>query len=137
MKKISIFSLMLAILLLIGCNATKQPVDLVLKNGTIYTENDKSPKAEAVAVKDGKIVFVGTNKEAEKYIGEKTKVNDLQGKTVLPSFIDSHTHPGLVAMTSGNAELAKYQLPTTSKKDTYDYLRKIAKENPKLPYLMI
>ncbi len=130
-------SLMLVTLLLIGCNVKKQPVDLVLKNGTIYTENEKNPKAEAVAVKDGKIVFVGTNKEIENYIGEKTKVNDLQGKTVLPSFIDSHTHPGLVAMTSGNAELAKYQLPTTSKKDTYAYLRKIAKENPNLPYLMI
>lgn len=137
MKRFSIFSLMLAMALLIGCGTKKQPVDLVLKNGNIYTENDKKPKAEAVAVKDGKIVFVGTNKEIENYIGEQTKVTDLQGKTVLPSFIDSHTHPGLVAMTSGNGELAKYQLPSTSKKDTYDYLKKIAKENPNLPYLMV
>ncbi len=116
MKRTSIFSLLVAMIMLVGCNTKKEPVDLVLKNGNIYTENEKNPKAEAVAVKDGKIVFVGTNKEIENYIGEKTKVNDLQGKTVLPSFIDSHTHPGLVAMTSGNAALAKYQLPTTSKK---------------------
>ncbi|MBS9774228.1 MAG: amidohydrolase, partial [Tenacibaculum sp.] len=95
MKRFSIFSLIIATLLLIGCSTKKEPVDLVLKNGNIYTENDKSPKAEAVAVKDGKIVFVGTNKEIENYIGEQTKVTDLQGKTVLPSFIDSHTHPGL------------------------------------------
>ncbi len=137
MKKTSIFSLLVAMIMLVSCGTTKQPVDLVLKNGNIYTENEKNPKAEAIAVKDGKIVFVGTNKEIEKYIGEKTKVADLAGKTVLPSFIDSHTHPGLVAMTSGNDELAKYQLPSTSKKDTYAYLRKIAKENPNLPYLMI
>ncbi len=116
MKITSIFTLLIAVMLMVGCNTKKEPVDLVLKNGNIYTENEKQPKAEAIAVKDGKIVFVGTNKEVENYIGENTKVADLAGKTVLPSFIDSHTHPGLVAMTSGNDELAKYELPSTSKK---------------------
>ncbi len=65
------------------------------------------------------------------------KVQDLEGKTVIPSFIDSHTHPGLVGITSTNGELAKYQLPSTSKEDIYAYLRQVAKENPNLPYLMI
>ncbi len=113
------------------------PADMVLKNGDILTENAKQPHAEAIAIDDGKIVFVGSNDKVAEYVGKDTKVDDLKGKFVIPSFIDSHAHPGMVAVTSSNGELAKYQLPTTSKEDTYDYLRKIAKENPELPFLMV
>ncbi len=113
------------------------PADMVLKNGDILTENAKQPHAEAIAVDDGKIVFVGSNDKVAEYIGKNTKVDDLKGKFVIPSFIDSHAHPGMVAVTSSNGELAKYQLPDTSKEDTYEYLRKIAKENPELPFLMV
>ncbi|MEH7107926.1 amidohydrolase [Bacillus sp. JJ1764] len=69
---------------------------LVLKNGMIYTMEDHQPTAEAVAAKDGKIVFVGSTKEVEKYVGKNTKVIDLKGKMVSPGFMDGHTHiPGL------------------------------------------
>lgn len=51
-----------------------------------------SPDAEAVAVKDGKIVFVGAAEEADAYRGENTHVIDAQGATVLPGLVDSHTH---------------------------------------------
>ncbi|MDP8163214.1 amidohydrolase [Pasteurella skyensis] len=111
--------------------------DMVFKNGDILTENSQQPYAEAIAINNGKIVFVGSNDKVAEYIGKNTKVDDLQGKFVMPSFIDSHAHPGMVAVTSSNGELAKYQLPTTSKEDTYAYLRKIAKENPNLPFLMV
>ncbi len=114
-----------------------EPADMVFKNGDIVTENAKQPQAEAMAIDNGKIVFVGSNDEAVKFIGKNTKIDDLQGKFVIPSFIDSHAHPGMVAVTSSNGELAKYQLPDTSKEDTYVYLRKIAKENPNLPFLMV
>ncbi len=114
-----------------------EPADMVFKNGDIVTEENGNPHAEAIAIADGKIVFVGSNDKVVEYIGKDTKVDNLQGKFVIPSFIDSHTHPGLVGVTSSNGELAKYQLPTTSKEDTYDYLRKIAKENPELPFLMV
>ncbi len=138
MKRTFVFTLPIALMLMVSCVTTKkEPADLVLKNANIYTENEKQPKAEAIAVKDGKIIFVGKSKDVENYIGEETKVTDLQGKTVLPSFIDSHTHPGMVAITSGNNELSKYQLPSTSKADTYAYLQKIAEENPGLPFLMV
>ncbi len=113
------------------------PADIVFKNGDIVTENVKQPYAEAMAIDDGKLVFVGSNNKVTEYIGKNTKVYNLQGKFIIPSFIDSHTHPGLVGITSSNGELAKYQLPTTSKEDTYAYLRKIAKENPDLPFLMV
>ena len=69
-----------------------QPADLVLKNGNIYTANDRSARAQAVAVKGDRIVFVGTNAAAQRYVGTSTRVIDLQGKTVLPGFVDAHQH---------------------------------------------
>ncbi|MCI0388400.1 MAG: amidohydrolase [Acidobacteria bacterium] len=61
--------------------------------GDIITmEGDSPAYAEALAVKDGKIVFVGNKADAEKMKGSGTKMNDLQGKTLLPGFIDAHGH---------------------------------------------
>jgi predicted amidohydrolase YtcJ len=68
------------------------PADLILKNGAVYTANDQAPTAQAVAVKGDRIVFVGSNAEAQKYAGKDTRLVDLQGKTVLPGFTDSHQH---------------------------------------------
>src|SRR5213078_4701185 len=65
-------------------------VDLVLANGNIYTVNEKQPRAEAIAVKGDRIVFVGSNKDAEKLHG--AKVIDLRGRTVVPGLTDSHCH---------------------------------------------
>src|SRR5215216_2975865 len=66
--------------------------DIVFKNGNVYTANDQSPKAQAIAVKGDKIVFVGTNEAAQKFVGTNTRVVDLKGNTVLPGFTDSHQH---------------------------------------------
>ncbi len=146
MKKIFSYSLIsTALIFTTGCSLTNQNIknkDIVLQNkvfinGKVYTQNSKDSMAQAFIVKNGKFNFVGSNTEAKKFINKNTRVINLKGKVVLPSFIDSHTHPGLVALTSGSSELAKYQLPTTSKEDTYAYLRKIAKENPNLPFLMV
>lgn len=68
------------------------PADIVFKNGNVYTANDKAPQAEAIAVKADRIVFVGTNAAAQKYVGPNTRVIDLHGNTVLPGFTDSHQH---------------------------------------------
>lgn len=69
-----------------------ESADLVLKNGNIYTANDKSPRAQAIAVKGDRIVFVGTNVAAQRYLGSGTRVVDLQGKSVFPGFVDAHQH---------------------------------------------
>src|SRR5712691_10773980 len=69
-----------------------QPADLVLKNGNIYTVNDRQPKAEAVAVKSDRIIFVGSNRDVQKYIGKNTRVIDLKGETVVPVMADAHHH---------------------------------------------
>lgn len=66
--------------------------DLIFTNGNVYTANDGQRQAEAVAVKGGRIVFVGSNSAAKKFAGDKTRIVDLKGKTVLPGFTDSHQH---------------------------------------------
>jgi len=70
--------------------------DIVFKNGNIYTVNARQPKVEAVAVKADRIVLVGSNREAQRYVRQSTRVVDLQGKTVVPGMTDAHQHlPGV------------------------------------------
>lgn len=70
--------------------------DVVFKNGNFYTVNSSKPKAEAVAVKADRIVFVGSNREAQRYVGPSTRVVDLKGSTVVPGMTDAHQHlPGV------------------------------------------
>ncbi|HKU75480.1 MAG TPA: amidohydrolase [Pyrinomonadaceae bacterium] len=80
------------LLLLISIPTQQSTADIVFKNGNVYTANDKSAKAQAIAVKGDKIVFVGTNEAAQKFVGTNTRVVDLKGNTVLPGFTDSHQH---------------------------------------------
>jgi hypothetical protein len=67
--------------------------DVVFTNGKIYTVNSKKPYAEAVAVKDGKFMEVGSARDIKKFIGKKTRVVDLGGAFAVPGFIDAHIHP--------------------------------------------
>ncbi|MWB95230.1 amidohydrolase family protein [Flavobacterium sp. GA093] len=91
MKKL--FPLML-LLAFISCKKeVLNPADTIYFGGDILTmEGEKPIYAEAVAVKKGKIIFVGKKAEAEKFDGNETKMIDLQGKTLLPGFIDAHGH---------------------------------------------
>jgi predicted amidohydrolase YtcJ len=77
--------------LIISCSH-KQSADLVLVNGNIHTVNATNSIVEAVAVKDGKILTVGTSGIIESFIGEKTKVVDLHGRLVTPGLIEGHGH---------------------------------------------
>lgn len=67
-------------------------VDLILVNGNIYTVNERQPRAEAIAIKKDRIVFVGSNTDAKKLANDKTHIVDLAGKTVVPGLTDSHCH---------------------------------------------
>ena len=71
---------------------SNQTTDLVLTNGNVYTANSNQARAEAIAVRGDRIVFVGSNEGAQKFIGKGTRVVDLKGATVLPGFTDSHQH---------------------------------------------
>ena len=72
---------------------TAAPADAIYFGGDIVTMNDKAPAAQALAVKDGKVVAVGDRKSVEgAHKGATTKVVDLKGKALLPGFIDAHSH---------------------------------------------
>ncbi|HCB45643.1 MULTISPECIES: amidohydrolase [unclassified Algoriphagus] len=91
MKKIFLF--LFAALFAWACaSGPENPADSVFINGIVYTVDESNPKAEAVAVKDGLILAVGTTAEIQEYIGENTEVIDLEGKTMTPGFIESHAH---------------------------------------------
>jgi predicted amidohydrolase YtcJ len=79
--------------------------DLVLANGIVRTMDSAGSTAEAVAVRDGRIVRIGRSADVKAMAGPDTRVVDLQGAAVLPGFIDSHTH-----FLSGGFALASIQL---------------------------
>ncbi|HSF23471.1 MAG TPA: amidohydrolase [Blastocatellia bacterium] len=88
---------LLAALSLIAVSLEANPrlaeqADTVFINGNVYTVNERQPRAEAIAVKGSKIIFVGSNKQAKPYQGKNTRVVDLKGGTVVPGLTDSHYH---------------------------------------------
>ncbi len=84
--------LLLLLLALFSCQTNKQEADTILLNGNIYTVDEANPSAQAIAIKDGIILQVGTNEAIEQLKGEKTEVIDLKGQFVMPGFIEGHGH---------------------------------------------
>ena len=72
-------------------STTKQNADLIVYNAQVYTVDEKTPNAQAFAIKDGKFIEVGTNEEIQSKF-EATEKVDAQGKTILPGLIDAHCH---------------------------------------------
>jgi predicted amidohydrolase YtcJ len=80
---------------------TQAAADVVVMDAKIYTEDAHHRTVQALALRDGRLVYVGTNKGAEKFVGANTKVERLGGKLVLPGLIDAHIHPtGIVKVDS-------------------------------------
>jgi len=100
--------------------------DLVLRGGAVYTVDAVRSWAEAVAVRGGRIVFVGTDRGANDYIGPETRVVELEGKMVLPGFQDAHVHPPIGGV--GYRSCALYDLTTRD-----EYLQAIAECAKRLP----
>jgi predicted amidohydrolase YtcJ len=90
--RITALVLIIATFSVLPASTNPETADAVFKNGNIYTVNDRQPRAEAIAVKGGKIIFVGSNKDARAYEGKTTRVIDLKGNTVVPGLTDSHYH---------------------------------------------
>lgn len=85
------------LLLLAGFVAAAQPdrpvkADLIIRNGNIMTMDDQQVTASAVAVRDGKFVRVGTDKEVMVHQGPKTRMIDAGGRRIIPGLNDSHIH---------------------------------------------
>jgi len=82
--------------------------DSIFSGGNIITVNDEQPLVQAVAVKAGKIIFTGDLAQAKTYANEKTEWVDLAGNTLLPGFIDAHTHPVLSALMAQTVDVSGF-----------------------------
>src|SRR5688572_33504717 len=72
--------------------ALEEPADLIVVGGTVYTSDTAQWTAEAIAVKQGRVVFVGSRRDAMAYRGDSTTVEDVNGATVLAGLVDAHAH---------------------------------------------
>lgn len=99
--------------------------ELVIVHGHVWTVDPENPRAEAVAVRDGRIVAVGSEREIAKWIGPATKTIDAQGKSVLPGFIDAHVH-----FSSGGGEISGVHLRDAN--TPQEFARRIGEQAKKL-----
>ncbi|MGH7592751.1 MAG: amidohydrolase [Gemmatimonadales bacterium] len=84
------------VVLLLAWPLSAQSADLVLRHTTVYTVDAAHPTAQAVAVRAGKIVYVGDDAGVQRFIGAATRTLDLHGRFVYPGFVDAHAHfPGI------------------------------------------
>ena len=97
-----------------GASAQDGAADTVYTNGKIYTVNEKQPWAEAVAIKDGKFLKVGSNADIQAVTGKDTKIIDLGGKFGMPGIHDTHVHPPLVY---GHEEAGRLLFPESKTAD--------------------
>ncbi len=94
------------VLFISACGQHKSiPADTVLIHARIYTVNPQEPWAQAMAVREGKIIAVGSDKAIAAYRGPSTKVIDAGGRMALPGFVDAHVH-----MMAGAAQLEQISL---------------------------
>ncbi|PSQ71514.1 MAG: amidohydrolase [Bacteroidetes bacterium QH_2_64_26] len=103
------FACLALALLLIGC-ASGPTADLVLENGTIVTLDDDQSEAEALAAADGEILAVGSAADVDSYVGDGTRVVDLEGRLAIPGFIEGHGH----FMGMGRAQMQLDLMNTTT-----------------------
>ncbi len=84
----------------------EHPADLIVVNATIYTADSAQWTASAMAIKDGKVLFVGDRAEAMAFKGRHSQVDDLAGATVLPGITDAHAHVLNLGESLRNVDLA-------------------------------
>lgn len=117
------FIFLVLISVFVSCSNSEK-ADLIVHNAKVYTVDDQFSVAEAFAVKEGKILEVGTSEEIlKKYEGEKL---DAQGKAVYPGFIDGHSHFYMYGEGLQQADL----VGTESWEEILEKLQAFAKENP-------
>ncbi len=101
-------SFVLLVLLFFGmmtaCIRPAEKADQIFVNGVILTMDSVGSQAEALAIKDGKILSIGKKEEIMKYRGDSTKITDLAGKTLTPGFVDPHSHflAAVISVISAN-----------------------------------
>ena len=124
------------ILLISSCQfnsdiSTNESADLIITGAKIFTSDDKQPWAEAVAIKDGKFIYVGDEAGVSKYESQSTRSTNFKGRFVIPGIIDSHAHPGYV-------DVEKYgEISETSREAMLAAVEKYANDHPDDEYLRL
>ncbi|MGV0798861.1 amidohydrolase [Mycolicibacterium elephantis] len=109
-------------------NPQGSPGAIVFRGGAVYTLDPARPWAEAVAVRDGRIIAVGSDADVADAIGSDARVVELAGRMVLPGFIEAHIHPLVGSFFTPGVDL---QLP--SRDDALAAIRRHAEANPDGP----
>ncbi len=91
-RLLCVFSMLSLIIVFFAAAGYSQTADRVFFNGNIYTVDEEFSSVTAIAVKDGKFIYVGDDTGVRAHIGELTYVTDLKGKTIIPGLHDSHVH---------------------------------------------
>ncbi len=114
-----------------GALPARPDADLVLRGGEIYTMDAARSWADAVAIRNGRILFVGDDSEVEALIGAETQVVDLGGRMVLPGMHDVHIHP-----ISGGMEAAACNLNGLKTSEEYvEAIRRYADAHPDVAWI--
>lgn len=114
-----------------AADAPSQPADVIVTNARIYTVNPQQKWAEAIAVREGRIVAVGGRAEIDAYRGSATKVIDAQGRLVLPGFTDCHIH-----FIDGSLSLLQVNLDdATTVAEIQQRVKDYAAAHPDLPWI--
>ena len=100
--------------------------DLVLRGGHVWTVDEDRPEAEGVAVWRGRILVVGSTAEVSAFIGPRTRVVELEGRLLLPGFVDDHTH-----FLTGGLAVSEVQLKDAA--DPEEFGRRLAEQSTRLP----
>ncbi len=108
-----------------------EPADVVFTHGKVYTVDESNPWAEAVAVRDNEIVYVGDNAGAGALVGDDTDKIDLGGKLMLPGFVQGHFHTIAGAMMARGVDLQ-----SDTKEGVFDRIREYVKDNPDLDVIL-
>jgi predicted amidohydrolase YtcJ len=135
--KTKITVIVLALTTFFACKQEpKETADTIYTNGKIYTVNEAQPWVEAIAIKDGKIISVGTKDEIDANIGKNTEVIDLGGKFVMPGLHDPHVH--IEQAYKGEIlgdQLLTFSANASSIKELQLLLKEYADKNPDLKVL--
>ena len=106
--------------------------DVIIRNAKIFTSDESNPRAEAVAVKGNRIIYVGTNEGAESFKDKSTRIIDGQGYTLTPGFIDTHVHLLWGSIWMGSAQLQDVR----TKEDLKKVLSDFANDNKTDPWVV-
>ncbi len=112
-------------------SSTEETADMILTGAKIFTSDKQQPWAEAVAIKDGKFIYVGNEAGASKYRSKSTRSTDLKGRLVIPGMIDAHAHPGYI-------DVEHYgDISETSREEMLAAVKKFADDHPDDEYLRL